>query len=107
MAETAADLKKTPLNEAEKELGGKMVDFGGWELPVQYSGILEITPKTQAVMTGGDTPTEYGDHYFFTNPRLETGDERYAWVNQTMFIGQGRILSGPAVEYRVYRIAHS
>jgi aminomethyltransferase len=39
MAET--ELKKTPLNEVERELGGKMVDFGGWELPVQYSGILE------------------------------------------------------------------
>ena len=35
------ELKKTPLNAVEKELGGKMVDFGGWELPVQYSGILE------------------------------------------------------------------
>ncbi|HSP13868.1 MAG TPA: glycine cleavage system aminomethyltransferase GcvT [Thermoanaerobaculia bacterium] len=34
-------LKKTPLNAVEKELGGKMVDFGGWELPVQYTGILE------------------------------------------------------------------
>jgi aminomethyltransferase len=34
-------LKKTPLNQVEKELGGKMVDFGGWELPVQFSGILE------------------------------------------------------------------
>jgi aminomethyltransferase len=34
-------LKKTPLNELHKTLGGKMVDFGGWELPVQYSGILE------------------------------------------------------------------
>ena len=44
MAEHAASnqpLKKTPLNQVEKELGGKMVDFGGWELPVQYSGILE------------------------------------------------------------------
>jgi len=36
-----ATLKKTPLNAVEKELGGKMVDFGGWELPVQYTGILE------------------------------------------------------------------
>jgi len=36
-----APLKKTPLNEVEKELGGRMVDFGGWELPVQYGGILE------------------------------------------------------------------
>jgi len=40
MADT--ELKKTPLNGAERDLGGKMVDFGGWELPVQYSGgILE------------------------------------------------------------------
>jgi aminomethyltransferase len=42
-------LKKTPLNELEKELGGKMVDFGGWELPVQYSGILD---EHEAVRTG-------------------------------------------------------
>jgi aminomethyltransferase len=35
------DLKKTPLNETHKELGGKMVDFGGWELPVQFKGILD------------------------------------------------------------------
>src|SRR5215210_8115076 len=34
-------LRKTPLNALAKTLGGKMVDFGGWELPVQYSGILE------------------------------------------------------------------
>ncbi len=34
-------LKKTPLNEAERAFGGKMVDFGGWELPVQFSGILD------------------------------------------------------------------
>ena len=39
MADTP--LKKTPLNQVEKDLGGKMVDFGGWELPVQFTGILE------------------------------------------------------------------
>jgi aminomethyltransferase len=41
MSESNEPLKKTPLNEAAKALGGKMVDFGGWELPVQFSGILE------------------------------------------------------------------
>ena len=41
MSESTEPLKKTPLNEVEKALGGKMVDFGGWELPVQFSGILE------------------------------------------------------------------
>jgi aminomethyltransferase len=41
MSDPDAPLKKTPLNEIEKELGGRMVDFGGWELPVQYTGILD------------------------------------------------------------------
>ena len=35
------NLKKTPLNELHKALGGKMVDFGGWELPVQFTGVIE------------------------------------------------------------------
>jgi aminomethyltransferase len=37
----AEDLKKTPLNAVEHELGGKMIDFGGWELPVQYTSIID------------------------------------------------------------------
>ncbi len=41
MAGEEATLKKTPLNQVHRDLGGKMVDFGGWDLPVQYSGIIE------------------------------------------------------------------
>ncbi|HUP61540.1 MAG TPA: glycine cleavage system aminomethyltransferase GcvT [Thermoanaerobaculia bacterium] len=41
MSDPTAPLQKTPLNDLEKALGGRMVDFGGWELPVQYSGILD------------------------------------------------------------------
>ena len=33
-------LKRTPLYEAHRALGAKMVPFGGWEMPVQYEGIL-------------------------------------------------------------------
>ncbi|MDX2153516.1 MAG: glycine cleavage system aminomethyltransferase GcvT [Bryobacteraceae bacterium] len=36
-----ATLKITPLSAAHRRLGAKMVDFGGWDMPVQYSGILE------------------------------------------------------------------
>ncbi len=43
--------------------------------------------------------------YLFTNPRIKTGDERYAWVNTTFFIGEGHILPGLGVEYRVWRPA--
>ncbi|MDQ3386321.1 MAG: glycine cleavage system aminomethyltransferase GcvT, partial [Actinomycetota bacterium] len=33
------DLRRTPLYEEHKALGAKLVDFAGWEMPVQYSGI--------------------------------------------------------------------
>jgi aminomethyltransferase len=36
-----AALRRTPLYNLHRELGAKMVDFGGWEMPVQYAGILE------------------------------------------------------------------
>ena len=32
------ELKKTPLNAVHRALGAKMVDFGGWDMPVQYPG---------------------------------------------------------------------
>lgn len=35
------DLKKTPLNAVHRQMGARMVPFGGWDMPVQYSGILE------------------------------------------------------------------
>jgi len=38
---TTTQLKRTPLYEQHKALGARMVDFGGWEMPVQYSGILQ------------------------------------------------------------------
>jgi aminomethyltransferase len=34
-------LKKTPLYEKHVALGAKLIDFGGWMMPLQYSGILE------------------------------------------------------------------
>ncbi len=34
-------LLKTPLNEIHRAAKAKMVDFGGWDMPVQYSGLVE------------------------------------------------------------------
>ena len=34
------ELKRTPLFEVYRENGAKTIDFGGWELPVQFSGII-------------------------------------------------------------------
>lgn len=39
-------MKKTPLYENHVELKGRIIDFGGWALPVEYSGII---PEHEAV----------------------------------------------------------
>ena len=35
------ELQKTPLNAVHRALGARMVDFGGWDMPVQYTQIIE------------------------------------------------------------------
>ena len=32
--------RRTPLNEVHRRLGGRMVDFAGWDMPVQYSSVI-------------------------------------------------------------------
>lgn len=38
---TTSELKRTPLFKEHVELGAKMVPFGGWEMPVLYSGVIK------------------------------------------------------------------
>jgi aminomethyltransferase len=38
---TAETLKKSPLDDLHRALGARMVPFAGWEMPLQYSGIVE------------------------------------------------------------------
>jgi aminomethyltransferase len=38
---SATTLKRTPLHQAHVKAGARMVPFGGWDMPVQYTGIVE------------------------------------------------------------------
>jgi aminomethyltransferase len=45
---TAPEIKRTPLNNAHRQMGGRMVDFGGWDMPVQYpAGTIEEHLRTR------------------------------------------------------------
>ncbi|HXZ11608.1 MAG TPA: glycine cleavage system aminomethyltransferase GcvT [Candidatus Sulfotelmatobacter sp.] len=35
-----AELRRTALNSTHRRMGAKMVNFGGWDMPLEYSGIL-------------------------------------------------------------------
>src|SRR3712207_8401200 len=42
-------LKQTPLNAMHRRLGGRMVEFGGWDMPVQYpAGTVEEHAATRS-----------------------------------------------------------
>jgi aminomethyltransferase len=34
-------LSRTPLNEVHRACSARMVDFGGWDMPVQYTGVVD------------------------------------------------------------------
>lgn len=76
----------------------------GARIYIQYHGVLVLDPKLMAAVADG-RETHFGDTYFFTAPRFETGDTRYAWLNAIVAIGQGRMLPS-AVEYRVFEVAN-
>src|SRR5271156_81872 len=44
----AVELRKTALNSVHRRLGAKMVNFGGWDMPLEYTGIMA---EHQAVRT--------------------------------------------------------
>jgi aminomethyltransferase len=74
------NLKKTPLNEEHRRLGGKMVDFGGWDMPVQYTaGVIAEHMGTRTasglfdVSHMGEIWVEGPDAIPFVN-RLTTND---------------------------------
>ena len=64
---------------------------------IQYLGVQQEDPTRPRPTR----ETEYGEMYFMTAPRFETGDERYAWLNTLVCVAEGKRMSN-AVAYRVY-----
>src|SRR5690349_8768160 len=81
--------RRTPLNEAHRKLGARMVDFAGWDMPVQYSG---LTAEHEAVRTAvGLFDVSHMGEIEFTGPgALET-------VNRLISNDLARIQDGQAV----------
>ena len=82
-------LKRTPFFEQHTKLGGRLVDFGGWELPIQYSGLID-EHKTVREKVGIFDVSHMGEiwvhgpqatealQYLMTNTiRLSTGQAQY------------------------------
>jgi len=75
----------------------------GAHIYVRGNGVIEMNNATSQALSGSQT-TEYTDHYVRSTFVLETGDERYAWVNTTVFVAQTKFPGGPTLRYSVERV---
>jgi len=85
--------KKTPLNEEHVRLGAKMIPFGDWIMPVQYSsimdehqavrnnvGVFDISHMGQLVATGPDAGGWLNEMLTNNIEKLEVGTGQYTFL---------------------------
>lgn len=73
------------------------------------SSITPLTSIPLQVLTYSPSAktTQYSDHTWFSQPRIETSDPAFKWVESSMFVGEGRFIvdeKGTAVEYEIYKV---
>ena len=86
------ELKRTPLYEAHLRCGGKMVEFGGFEMPVQYQtgvirehmavrtacGLFDVSHMGEVIMQGPDTVRNLNRLLTNDYTVMEDGQARYS-----------------------------
>jgi hypothetical protein len=71
---------------------------------VTYVGLYKFDAGvTRSLAAGGDA--QFGDTLFIAQVQFETGDARYAWLNETLAVAEARE-TGSGVEYQLYALAH-
>lgn len=77
---------------------------------LQNQGVWRADPTRPAPQQG--QPAEYGDTYIMSTPRFETGDERYRWLDDHVYIAEGKadMLDEDGylaeVAWRIYTVAN-
>lgn len=104
------DLKKTPLFDTYSQYGGKTIDFGGWDLPVQFSS---IKAEHEAVRTkaGLFDVSHMGEIYVKGSESLAylqnlvTNDVSKVAINQTQYTTMCYDNGGVVDDLLIYRMA--
>src|SRR5439155_14214234 len=85
-----AALKRTPLYAAHVRLGARMIGFGGWDMPVQYAGIVEEHRAVRAAV--GCFDVSHMGEFEFRGPdalhalqRITTNDVAALEVGQVQY----------------------
>lgn len=110
MSEEKVILEKTVLNAEHRKLGGKMVNFAGWDMPVEYSGLrLEhMATRNSAglfdVSHMGEVMVEGPDSLAFLQ-KLLTNDVSKCAVHQAQYNMMLKENGGVVDDLIIYRLA--
>jgi Protein of unknown function (DUF3237) len=81
----------------------QLITDDGAVILLHYTGLVEQTDAFKAAAeAGGETGWE--DQYMRMVMSFDTGAEKYAWLNKSLFIAEGRLAGPAAIEYVIYRI---
>src|SRR5437773_12411236 len=110
MEQTAVAPKKTPLHARHQALGARMAAFGGWDMPIEYSSIVDehLAVRTRAglfdVSHMGEIEIAGGDALAAVQ-RISSNDASKLSVGQAQYSGlttpQGTFVD----DLLVYRLA--
>jgi hypothetical protein len=81
----------------------QFVTEDGAVILLHYTGLVERTSTFNRAAEAG-TPTGWADQYMRMSMAFDTGSERYAWLNQHLFLARGRLTGPGEIEYEIYRV---
>ena len=70
---------------------------------LHYTGLVERTVAFRNAAAEG-TETDWADQYMRMQMRFEAGAEKYCWLNESLFLAEGRLAGPKEIEYRIYRV---
>jgi hypothetical protein len=92
-----------PAGWGRIDVRGQIRTDDGAHLFIHYGGWLELNSSVMGALQGSGE-TSFTDQYYRATPRIESGAPAYAWVNQRVFIGKGRMITGPGIEVAIFEI---
>jgi aminomethyltransferase len=103
-------MRRTPFHEYHRDAGAKLIDFGGWEMPVQYQGILQEHAACRNAV--GCFDVSHMGEVRFRGPKalqavnhLVTNDLSKLALSQAMYTAMCNEHGGIVDDLIVYRIA--
>ena len=98
MLEGADGLCRLDVRKTFETDDGALID-------VRYIGLYQVSDAVNACLASGGS-CQFGDTLFQVQAQFETSDTRYAWLNRTVAVGEGRE-TAEGVVYQLYALEHA